>query len=228
MWIESLVDAAASRVDSARESLWSRGVSDEQIGLYRIGHLSELPSQIDYPQTFLDVWRRGNRSSVFVLPLTNTVGQVKGLQLRHSDKDVRGYSTFVLSPEEPVYFGLAQAMVAAWSSRSVWLVEGAFDVFPIQRVFPAVLSTMTADLSDTLARTLHRVVDEVYVGYDADPPGQRGVATIRKKHGKTFRVCAPQWPRVQRLDGKGPVKDPSDLWEAWGDERLGPFLRSLV
>ncbi len=230
MWLEQLVEAAHGQLgDPEREVLWGRGVSDEQIRLFRLGVLNQvLPTGPQYPPKFLEwCWSGRRLDHMFVLPMTNTLGQVKGIQVRHVDRSKKGYSNFYAAEDEPVFFGLAQAMPSVWSRRSAWLVEGPFDLFPVQRVVPNVISTMTAGLPQPLYRSLKRLVDELWLGYDRDEAGQRGIRVIQNTHGREFRVHSVQWPGVQRLDGQGPVKDPSDLWEAWGDERLGVFLRAL-
>lgn len=228
-WVEQLVAAAHGQLgDRERESLWGRGVSDDQIAAYRLGWLNKVLPDLDYPASFLDWSMRGKKfDDVFVLPMTNVLGHVKGIQVRHLDRERKGYSNFNAVDDEPILFGLGQAVPHIWRSKSVWLVEGAFDLFPLQRVHPNTISTMTARLPTQLARTIKRLADDLWLGYDRDETGQRGVRKIQQTFGRDFRVHAVQWPRVDRLDGKGEAKDPADLWEAWGDDRFGVFIRNL-
>jgi hypothetical protein len=57
-----------------------------------------------------------------------------------------------------------------------------------------------------------------------DEPGRKGCEDFIREHGDYFQVYTVAYPRV---NGKV-VKDPGDLWEAWGDAQLVPFIQSVV
>ena len=212
--------------DREREALWMRGVSDEQIDLYQLGYLDRELPDAEGGEAFLEKYRGTHwLRDVFLLPLTNTLGQVKGLQLRHVEQGQKGYSDYSPHEDEPVLFGLAQAMPHVWKSGALWTVEGAFDLFPIQRVCPNVTATLTNRLTDQVARTLRRLVDDLWLAYDMDSKGREAVSRVFKQHGRDFKLHDVRFPRVMTLDGKGRVKDPAELWEVWGDAQLGPFLK---
>jgi len=230
-WIEALVDYAHGQLtDREREALWARGVSDEQISLYRLGYISNGLPDIEGADILYETYQStGWLRDVFVLPLTNTLCQFKGFQLRHVDVNKKGYSHFSVYDEEPVLFGLGQAMASAWETKYVVLTEGAFDLFPIQRTRPNIVSTLTNHLTSEAARCLRRVVDELWLAYDMDPKGRDAAArVIREHHDKFDRIHDVVFPRVPRLDGKGRVKDPNELWLAWGDRKLQNFIREQL
>lgn len=229
-WLEHLVRFGQEQLsDEDREALWARGVSDDQIALYRLGALHKSLPDTSLPKDFREWCWNGRRfDDVFLLPLTNALGQVKGIQTRHIDRERSGYSDFIPGEDEPVLFGLSQAMPSVWDTGSIWLVEGGFDLFPIQRVFPNVVATLTARVTTQFARLLRRLVSEIWLGYDMDAPGRAACARVQKAHGQDFRVNAVTFPQPMRLDGKGKAKDPNELWETWGDKRLGVFLRQLA
>lgn len=220
-WMLGLVEFAASRVEErVRDALHARGVSDEQIARYRLGYLSGgLPE--DVPDDFRG-WARGKIDDVFLLPLTNTLGEVRGFQVRAIGGGQSRYQTYLPDKREPCLFGLGEAVLAMWETRSVFIVEGAFDVFPIQRAFPAVVATLTARTSAGFARVLRRLVNRVWVGYDEDIPGRRGCSEFVRDHGRDFEVYIVSYPKLDT------VKDPGDLWEAWGDSRLVPWIQELT
>jgi DNA primase len=227
-WLEVLTQYAQSRLgDREREALYTRGVNDEQINLFRLGYLDQDLPQLDDGGLFTEKYRGTHwLHDSFVLPLTNTLGQVKGLQLRHVDVSQKGYSHFSPYEDEPVLFGLAQAVPHAWESRAIYLVEGGFDLFPIQRVCPNIIATLTNRLTDQVARTLRRFVDELWLAYDMDPKGREAVARVYKQHGQNFeKIHDIRFPRLPTLDGKARVKDPAELWEVWGDTRFREFLQ---
>jgi DNA primase len=226
-WVEAFVASRHAALDDrAREALAERGVDDDQIDLFRLGVTGLEPLLVGNPA--FDRWAQqfGDRlQDAFVLPLTNALGEVKGLQFRGVEKARKGYIDFFLDDTEPVFFGLGQAMPSIWATRSVWLVEGGFDLFPLQRLRPNTVSALTAKASPALARLLRRLVDRVYLAFDDDVPGRRGSQDFRRDHGQILAVCDLPYPLgVTRADGLL-VKDPSDLWEAWGDDRLEGLLR---
>lgn len=209
------------------EVLYTRGVSDEQIELYHLGYLDRTLPELEDGEGFLKKYEGTHwLRDVFVLPLTNTLGQIKGLQLRHVETSQKGYSDYTPYEDEPILFGLAQAMPHVWESGALWMVEGGFDLFPIQRTCPNIIATLTNRLTEAVARTLRRVTDELWVAYDMDSEGRKAAARVRRQRGQDFqRMHDVKFPRVRTLDGKGRVKDPAELWEVWGDERLGPYLQ---
>lgn len=228
-WLDALVSHAASRLDErVQEALFARGVSEEQMTVYQLGYLDrELPS-LDYPQEFLEWSHHGKKlDDVLVLPLTNTLGVVRGLQFRHVERDRTGYMDWFATKEEPVLFGLGQAMPHVWATRSIYLVEGAFDHFPLQRHIPTIVATLTAHVGANFLRSLRRLVDEIWLGYDMDQAGRHACLAFTKAHGKEFtRVHTVTYPKVQIVGGHV-VKDPGELWEAWGDSQVAQFVRTL-
>jgi len=228
MWLEVLTQFAQGQLgDREKEALYLRGVSDEQIGLYRLGYIDQKLPELEDKGLLREKYQGTHwlRDSFF-LPLTNTLGQVKGFQLRHVEQDQKGYSHFSPYEDEPVLFGLAQAVPHIWGRWSVALVEGAFDLFPIQRAWPNVVATLTSRLTSQVARTLRRFVDELWLMYDMDKAGRDAVDRVYKQHGQGFgKIHDVRFPRPLAADGKVRVKDPSELWEVWGDTRLRDFLQ---
>lgn len=215
--------------DRVREALWTRGVTDEQIALYSLGYVARKLPDAGYPESFTKWCAVADRiDDVFVLPLTNALGEVRGLQLRHVDRDRAGYMDFLEVNDEPILFGLGQAASHLWSSRTVYLVEGGFDVFPIQRVFPGTIATLTSRVTDSLLRLLRRLVTRVVLGYDMDSAGRKACERYQKQLTGEFDIRVVTYPRVHMVGTGKLAKDPGDLWEAWGDTRFQEFVRSIV
>lgn len=230
-WLESFVDFAHGRLgDSVRESLWARGASDSQIRLYRVGHVEGQLPDLDYPKDFLKwCWEGRRLPDNFVLPLTNSIGQVKGLQFRSADPDKKGYSDYIPVADEPLTFGLSQAMQSSWDAGYILLTEGVFDVFPVQRFFPNSIPALTNKLSGPMARLLQRLVTDVYFVFDMDESGRkaakRALYSYKDSRLRLHDLCLS---RPKTLDGTRRVKDPGELWETWGDDRFGQHIRELV
>lgn len=231
-WIDVLVAHAQENLNGDREleALWSRGVSDAQIRDFKIGYLNKgLPTLEGAGVEDFLKWYKGNGKKVwdvFVFPLTNALGQVKGVQFRHVEREARGYTDYYLGKDEPAFFGLAQAMPYVWQTQTLVLVEGVFDFFPVHRVFPNSMSTMTAAVSSNFSRFLKRNVREVWLCYDRDTAGRDGAHDFLEAYRTDYeRVRVGQLPALLMPNGKR-TKDPSDLWELLGDERFGVYLKS--
>jgi DNA primase len=229
-WAEDLVKYAQSNLDDrVLESLWCRGVSPEQITEFNLGFLNGvLPDGL--PVEFRKWAHDGNKlKDSYVIPLTNPLGVVSGFQFRSVDKSNKGYLDYFLIRDEPVLFGLGQAIPHMWSSGSVCVVEGAFDLFPVQRVVPFAISTITAKITDILLRWLFRLVHKVYLFYDADSTGRSVCREFVREHQSYFEhLHVMEYPRGVTLSNGKLIKDPNDLWEAWGDDLLGPYLRNQI
>lgn len=229
-WLEALVEGAHAQLGSRElEELWSRGVSDDQIELYKIGHLDQYLPEANYPNHFIEWWCSQDRHDVFVLPLTTTQGQIRGIQLRHVERSEKGYTDYIADREEPVLFGLGQAMQSVWESETICLVEGFFDLCPIQRHLPYTVATIHAGVPNNFWRVLRRLVTRIVLIYDNDEAGRDVSYKIAKEYRSAFKVDIFKYPHLSRKQftkksSKEPVKDPSDIWEAWGDQRFGVFL----
>jgi DNA primase len=228
-WLDDLVVYAQSQLGNReREALLARGVSEDQIVLYRIGCLRQALPSVGISKEFWAFSKGGQRlTNVFVLPLTNVLGQIKGLQFRHVDRAHGGYLTFYQDRDESVYFGLGQAMPKIWESEAVWLVEGAFDVFPIQRVFENTFAALTLGTSEALARLLRKFAKQVWLAYDNDKDGREACRDFARDYGSFLDVRIPVFPRI-RLGEKKFVKDPNELWEVWGDTKFREHLLRQV
>lgn len=228
-WLDELVAKSQLQVDDrVREALWARGVSDEQIEAFKIGYLNQALPELatSYPDHFLK-WSKDGKKLVdgYVFPLTNFLGEIRGIQMRSVERGRQDYMDYFLDEGEPVYFGLGQAATSIWETEEILLVEGVFDFFPVQRVKPFTVSTLTAKVNETFARALKRLVQRVHLFYDDDRTGISGATNFEKEHGAAFTVRRVPYPRGVTLFGKT-VKDPGDLWEAWGDDRLRDHLLS--
>lgn len=227
-WQEVLTDYAQTNLtERVKEALYGRGVSEEQIVAYRIGYLNHDLPDLEGAEAFLR-WSQGKLDDVLVLPLTTTLGVIQGFQFRHVDRERKGYQNFMPYKEEALLFGLAEAMPYVWRTGTIYLVEGAFDLFPIQRHFPGVVATLTAKIPENLVPVMRRLVHTVWVGYDADPAGKAATKQIVRELGSEFSVRPVYYPPVKAYGSDRPIKDPGELWEAWGDDQFGKFIQTLV
>jgi DNA primase len=225
---EMVGTAHAQMVAESREALWRRGVSDEQIDAFDIGILpgARLPTGLGCDPRFVTWWsaHRKQFKDPLVFPLTSTLGVVLGLQFRDREPKIKGYLDYFESKEEPAFFGLAQAMASVWETEEVWLVEGVFDLCPIQRHVPNVISTLHAGVSSQLRRVLRRVARTIFVAYDMDTTGYKVAHDIARELSDQFKIKIVRFPRVPMPSGHN-TKDPNELWSVWGDQRLGALIK---
>jgi len=225
-WLDEFVTATGQNIpDRVRETLWGRGVSDEQIEAFGIGYVDRDLPEILLPEAFVR-WASDKLDDCFVLPITNAIGEIRGLQFRHVERGRSGYMDFLPEQEEAVGFGLAQAMRSVWTTGEILLVEGSFDLLPVQRAMPFVVATLTARVTEPFVRLLRRLVRRVWIGYDNDSTGNKAYQRFLSQHNQDFDIRRLLYPK--RIFGGKSVKDPGDLWEAWGDARLKQFLQSAM
>lgn len=213
---ELVAEAQESLGEREREALWVRGMSDEQIDRLRVGY-SEQP--VPLPGL-------GKVSDCFVFPLTNTLRQVKGIQVRPVNRTNKVYADYFLpgSEAEPVLYGLGEAMESWWAGNQVCLVEGVFDLPPIHRTFPATIATMKAGAAPIVIRLLRRMGGLVYLGWDNDSAGSKSRHNIQK-YNPELQYHDIQYPKLAMPSGKL-TKDPGDLWELWGTAKFAKFIAS--
>ena len=228
-WLDVLAQQArANLTDEVRERLYARGVTDGQMVDFRIGYLDRTLPELEGAEDFYR-WAKGRRlENVYVFPLTTPLGVTRGFQFRPVERAQKGYLDFIPYKEEPVLFGLGQAMPHVWRQRGIWIVEGVFDLFPLQRHVPNIVATLTARVPDNLTRVMRRLVDQIWLGYDADAAGKAAMTQFVRSHGQEFRVHPVYYPQVRMVGSEQKCKDPGDLWEAWGDEQFGRFIQTVL
>ena len=166
--------------------------------------------------------------NMIVFPLTTASGDIRGLQFRSLNQALRGYRDYIPYQEEPVFFGLAQAVSAMWETEEACVVEGAFDLFPVQRQCPGTVATLTSHVTGDLARLLRRFLGTLWILYDRDSSGFEGGKKFLSEYRDYFTTKFIRIPKVPKIVGEGWIKDPAELWEAWGDERFGVFWRQTA
>lgn len=228
-WLDQFVEYACEQVhEEVIEALNTRGVSDDQIRDFRIGYLKRTLPPLDYPQEFLKWCHQGKKlDDVYCFPLTNVLGEIRGLQFRYVERGRAGYMDYILETGEPVLFGLGQAMPHVWGAETILFVEGVFDLFPLQRHYPAIVATLTARVIEPMLWTLRRICKQVVLGYDNDDTGRRAVLRFIKEHRDEFKIVDVKYPKKPMVNGKM-TKDPGDLWELWGDRELGVYIRDQL
>lgn len=208
--------------EEALAYLKERNVSLSQIQEFELGYIPEdkWPPYIDASKAtteeidYLDKTYKGARlKGKLIFPMSNALGIYSGFQIRSPKKDVKDYWKYY-SPRsgiDALFFGTKQAMKHVWETEEVYLVEGLFDLFPVQRKFPNVLCTGTANVSEDQMTFLSRYVKVINVMFDNDEQGERFFETLYKNHKEDFL-------QINKIPYLG--KDPSDSYQRLGSQKF--------
>ena len=215
--------------------LMSRGLTDDQIDMLGIGYIpeTEWPPYIDTEDATEDelhYWERSNRGSrlkgKLLFPVTNALGAIRALQVRSPDPNIKDYWKFysLQADVDAVFYGTSSAMEHIWDKRTVVLVEGIFDLPPVQRVFPYTLCLGTATVTDRQMKFLNRYVDRVKIMADNDKQGRKFFSRFYQKHKRNFKS-------VEKIQYAG--EDPADSWARLGEDNFrkqfnSEFLSALM
>jgi len=201
--------------------LKSRGVSDAQIEGIGIGYFppEQWPPYLkdsgdEDIQKYLEWSSNGYRmKGKLVFPMRNAAGFLRGIQIRSPSREKKDYSKYYLSRSkvDAIFFGIELAMSHIWKTGEVYLCEGLFDYFPLQRVFTNTICTGTANVSKRQVEFLLRYVEDVNVVFDMDWGGDQFYRRFTEDYGDSFKT-------VRRIEVRG--KDVSEMWEQVGDEGL--------
>lgn len=228
-WLASALEGFTLTTE-VEEYLWRRGAKDESITAFGIRTWGELPEPSPDP-----VFRKRHKprgedlQGMLVCPLRSPKGAVLGFEARSIvEKKLSRY----LLPEaawNPIWVGLTPAtMSRIWDGSDIWIVEGLFDLFPLEWVVPTgdvVLGTGRAKLTEKHVEFLARFCRGwVNLVYDNDPTGQKGMrGWVEAETGKRH------WGAKETLDRVGVKsriisyiggKDPGDIWKAGGVRAL--------
>lgn len=202
--------------------LRGRGVTDSQIRDFKIGlgpRHALLSNDTEDGRRFNRQYD-GDMSGNIVIPIYNTNGTLRGLETRRWEE--RKYSQYYLKgwDEDAVFLGLPNALPSIWETGTVFMVEGAFDFFPVQRVFPNTLCPLTARTTATQNRFLRRYVRNLVLLFDRD---KKGLSYQERAVNQNNIVGSDFGFLVHRLSY--PAKDPGALYEAWGPAKFRDYLQ---
>lgn len=205
--------------------LRGRGVTKDQIKEFRVG--LGIPQvrvrEVDEDAKKFNRQFRGKLAGQLTFPIYNSLGVLRGMETRlWEETETRKYTQFWLSTwkEDAVFLGLPQALPHIWETRVVYLAEGVFDFFPLQRVFPNTLCPLRATVMATQHRFLRRHCRHVVFCYDRDKKGRE----VQEEMQERYNVEDSGGFDVHQL--AYPAKDPSELYQKWGFPKFERYLRA--
>jgi len=235
-WLSDAI-AGFPLTPEVEEYLLRRGAKEESFNGMGVRTWDLLPESPPDPEFCRRYGARGQYlQGMLVCPLRSPRGAVIGFEARSvSEKRVSRYLLYDAA-WNPIWVGMTSVVMRKiWDGGDVWIVEGLFDLFPMEWVTPpetVVLGTGRAKLSDKHVEFLVRFCrGMVTLVYDNDPTGQKGM------HGWTEPDTGKRhWGAKNTLDRVGVMnrifpysggKDPGQIWEAGGVPALKRAFRNL-
>lgn len=232
--LAKIVEASKARMDFGDEDLFGgyaylrgRGVTDSQICEFGIGigpdvvwapkKLRETPDGKKFNRQF-----KGSMEGQLTFPIYNPMGKLRGVETRlWEETKTRKYSQYWLSSwkEDAVFLGLPNALPAIWETGTVFLVEGVFDFFVVQRVFPNTICPLAARVMRTQHRFLLRWCRHVVFMFDSDEKGREFMDEALDRYNRSVSEG------FVAHSLKYPAKDPGQLYQNWGFDRFERFLK---
>ena len=220
-WLHGVLDHAELS-DEVRGYLLSRGATSEQIQSW--GCFSWEEPDTDCPdERFAKSF--GDRGQVLnerlIIPLYSPRGQFLGWDYRSIHEKRAGRFRVGDRPWDPGLLGIQEALPKIWSGADVYIVEGAFDVFALARVFPeaAVIGTGPATVRFNHLEFLRRFAKgHIYMVYDNDKAGRQGAEkAVENMEKRDLPVSILRYG----VDGD----DPGRIWDQGGMSALSRVFR---
>ena len=195
------------------------------------GIVTWSPLKQDAPDKQFQGWfgKKGEKLTGYLAcPMYSPKGEVIGFEARNiHQKMIRDYRLPEAAGFQPYFIGTRRAVQKLWAGGNAWVVEGLFDLCPMEWVIPetdAILATVTAKVSPAHVEFLRRFCrGMVNMVYDRDATGRKGTAGFTDETGKH------KWGALEWLNRVGiscrdvPYeggKDPGELWDKGGVEAV--------
>jgi DNA primase len=223
-WLQdSLSSCRLSR--EARSYLYSRGVTDKIIEQMQLTTWS-CPESVCPDETFVERYgRRGWRLRGRVIcPYFSPRGNIVGFEARTFGD--RKFISDIRAPSaewNPIFLGMKESMSRIWDSGMVWIVEGIYDLAAMHPVIPeadGLLASLTANLSISQRRFLERFARYIFLVYDMDETGKKGIEKVKRYCERVGIRCIPVYYRGG--------KDPGVIWQRGGDEAIEEAFASTL
>lgn len=184
---------ALYRNQLALDYLYSRRVTEGEIKLYKIGYsrvVSAADDGSDDFKNFMDETHRArDLENKIIFPIYDILGNPAGLLGRAIEtKEFKLYITLE-GKFTGVLFGLPQALPSIYETGRVFTVEGPFDLLAFRKVYPNVVSTLTAELTESQYLILDLFARDIVTVFDSDGPGRAGAERAKKRWPLIKTAC---------------------------------------
>ena len=162
-----------------------------------------------------------------ICPVWSPKGALIGMEAR--DPAVKFISDWreLAAAWNPFFLGMHRAAEKLWAGGDAWIVEGFFDICPLEWIVPpsdVVLATVRAKLSERHIEFLRRFCRGwVHMVYDRDEAGVHGthgyIDKAGKKHWGALDVLRRAGLKCRDIPYSG-AKDPGEIWDRGGLKAL--------
>jgi len=241
-WLQAVAAAGRELSEEAEGYLLGRGMRQETIN--RLGMFLWHPP--DEPAPDEDFRKKYHPYGEYcagriTCPFYSPRGELLGFEARTWRWEDGKHITDYRLPEcdwNPVFIGLTpETMKRVWAGGDVCVVEGMFDLAPLERVVPSkdvVLATVRAKLSDTHVEYLRRYVRppaRVRMVYDNDETGRKQTVGWTDSTGKqrwgaldVLRRVGVSCEDVRYTGGK----DPGEVWDSGGEAAVRRAFNTIT
>lgn len=166
-----------------------------------------------------------------IIPLYSPRGKLIGFEGRNTLEKGITQVRLQNSLWNPEWHGMRNsAMKKIWNGADIWVVEGIFDVFPLEWAIPdgdVVLGTVRARMSKKHIKFLQRFCEGwVHLVYDNDDAGKKAA------HGWVDDTGKYRWGAAKKMKNNGikytietyPLKDPGEIWLNFGVEGIKQYF----
>ena len=213
-----------SLTDDVEGYLLGRGAKESTIrdeGMVTWAPLGQTAPDPQFEQWF---GKRGERLAGYLIcPMYSPSGDVIGFESRSTQQKIIRDYRMPEAAHQPFWLGTRRAVLKLWEGGDAWVVEGLFDMCPLEWAIPekdAVLASVRAKLTMSHVEFLRRFCHGwVNVVYDKDESGRRGTFGFTDESGKK-QMGALDWLRRVGLRCRDiPYeggKDPGVIWDKGG------------
>jgi len=179
--------------EGALNYLHSRKVTDEEINLFKIGFsrvVGVMDDGSDDYQCFIKETYKGKAfESKITFPIYDIVGNPAGLLGRAIDTKEFKYYLTLEAKFLGAFFGLVQALPIIYETGRVFVVEGPFDLLALRKVYPNVVASLTAELTEAQYAILSMFAKDIITIFDSDGPGKKATERALEKWPNIKTVC---------------------------------------
>jgi len=208
--------------------LLGRGAKEESYRELRVVTWTHPYQKKIGPEEFQTRYGLANRGlniyGWLICPIYSPKGRVIGFEGRNTKQ--KALTEYILPQGgwNPIWLGLTpDAMRRIWNGCDVWIVEGLFDLFPLEWVVSesdVVLATLRARLTDKHVEFLRRFCRGwIHMAYDRDEQGKKATHGWKDPTGKYRWGALDKLKRVKLKCRDVPYsggKDPGEIWDKGG------------
>jgi DNA primase len=197
----------------ALDYVLSRGATLEQVKHFRLGY---SPIRVVMDDNGKIRYGAPQDGGLIIFPLTNMRTDVVGWSTRPILE--KNYCKYFMKGAGTFFFGLTrETLQAIWAREEIFLTEGVFDFFPIQRIYPNSLCLTSANMAKSQNLFLKRFAKKICLCLDNDATGREATKKIMSfANGYKCRYI-----RVGH-------HDIADAWKALGDIELKRLITSQL